>query len=97
MILKAKVNRGRSHRTRKKSEEIERTKQKYEFALSENVKLEQKLVDLYNDLRMISNKLLEKNQLINKEQIKNESFKLIQQIFEVLIKEFPDEDPKELI
>ena len=42
MILKAKVNRGRSHRTRKKSEEIERTKQKYEFALSENVKLEQK-------------------------------------------------------
>ena len=54
-------------------------------------------MDLNNDLRMISNKLLEKNQLINKEQIKNESFKLIQQIFEVLIKEFPDEDPKELI
>ena len=81
----------------KKLEEIDRTKQKYEFALSENVKLEQKLVDLNNDLRIISNKLLEKNQLINKEQIKNESFKLIQPIFEELIKEFPDEDPKELI
>ena len=81
----------------KKLEEIERTKQRYENALNENARLEQQLVDLNNDLRMISNKLFEKNQLINKEQVKNETFKLIQPIFEELIKEFPDEDPKELI
>ena len=81
----------------KKLDDIEKTKKKYEMAMNENTKLEQKLVYLNNDLRMISHKLLEKTQLINKEQIKNESYKIIQPIFEELIREFPEEDPKELI
>ena len=80
-----------------KLDKIEKTKQKYEMALNENARLEQKLVDLNNDLRIISHELFEKNELINKEQIKNESFKIIQPIFEELIREFPDEEPKELI
>ena len=81
----------------KKLDEIDKTKFKYEMALNENATLEQKLVDINNDLRIISHNLFEKNLLINKEQIKNESFKIIQPIFEELIREFPDEDPKELI
>ena len=80
-----------------KIENIERTKEKYELAKIEHVNLEQKLVDLNNDLRLITNKLSEKNQLINKEQIKFASFKIIQPIFEELIREFPEEEPKELI
>ena len=59
--------------------------------------MEQKLVDLNNDIRTISQKLFEKNQLINKEQVKFKSFKIIQQIFEELIREFLEEKPKELI
>ena len=81
----------------KKLNEIDRTKFKYEMALNENAKLEKNLVDLNNDLRIISHKLFEKNQLINREQIKNESFKIIQPIFEELIREFPDEEPKDII
>ena len=82
---------------KKKLEQLDKTKLKYEMALNENVKLEQRLVELNNDLRNISHKLFEKNQLINKEQIKNECFKIIQPIFEELIREFPEEEPKELI
>ena len=80
-----------------KLDSIDKTKQKYEMALNENARLEQKLVDINNDLRLISHELYEKNELINKEQIKNEAFKIIQPIFEELIREFPDEEPKELI
>ena len=80
-----------------KIDNIEKTKKKYEMALNEHAKLEQKLVDINNDLRLISHELHEKNELINKEQIKNEAFKIIQPIFEELIREFPDEEPKELI
>jgi hypothetical protein len=80
-----------------KIDNIEKTKKKYEMALNEHAKLEQKLVDINNDLRLISHELYEKNELINKEQIKNEAFKIIQPIFEELIREFPDEEPKELI
>ena len=80
-----------------KIENIEKTKEKYELAKIEHINLEQKLVDLNNDLRLITNKLSEKNQLINKEQIKFASFKIIQPIFEELIREFPEEEPKELI
>jgi len=80
-----------------KIENIERTKEKYELAKIKHINLEQKLVDLNNDLRLITNKLSEKNQLINKEQIKFASFKIIQPIFEELIREFPEEEPKELI
>ena len=80
-----------------KLEKLEQTKAKYEMALNEHERLEQKLVDLNNDIRTISQKLFEKNQLINKEQVKFESFKIIQPIFEELIREFPEEEPKELI
>ena len=80
-----------------KIENIEKIKEKYELAKIEHINLEQKLVDLNNDLRQIANKLSEKNQLINKEQIKFASFKIIQPIFEELIREFPEEEPKELI
>ena len=81
----------------KKLEKIEEVKEKYEKAQNENSKLQTKLVNLNNELRNISQDLYVKTQLINKEQLKNKSIKTIQPIFEELIKEFPDEDPKDIV
>ena len=81
----------------KKLDIIEQVKLNYEKALAENSKLQTKLVNLNNELRTISHDLYEKTQLINKEQLKNISIKTVQPIFEELIKEFPEEDPKDIV
>ena len=81
----------------KKLEQIDELKEKYEKAQLENYKLQTKLVNLNNELRHITHDLYEKTQIINKEQLKNQSIKTIQPIFEELIKEFPDEDPKDIV
>ena len=81
----------------KELDKIEQLKLNYEKALSENSKLQIKLVNLNKELRMISNELYKKTQVINKEQLKNISIKTIQPIFEELIKEFPQEDPKDIV
>ena len=81
----------------KKLDLIEQVKSNYEKALLENSKLQNKLVNLNNELRTISHDLYEKTQLINKEQLKNISIKTVQPIFEELIKEFPEEDPKDIV
>ena len=81
----------------KKLEQIDELKEKYEKAQMENSKLQTKLVNLNNELRHITHDLYEKTQIINKEQLKNQSIKTIQPIFEELIKEFPDEDPKDIV
>ena len=81
----------------KKLEQINDLKEKYEKAQIENSKLQTKLVNLNNELRNISHDLHKKTQLINKEQLKNKEIKTIQPIFEELIKEFPEEDPKDIV
>ena len=81
----------------KKLDLIEQVKSNYEKALVENSKLQIKLVNLNNELRTISHDLYEKTQVINKEQLKNISIKTVQPIFEELIKEFPEEDPKDIV
>ena len=81
----------------KKLQSIDLVKEQYNKAMIENSKLQTKLVNLNNEFRLISHDLHLKTQLINKEQLKNISIKTIQPIFEELIKEFPEEDPKDII
>ena len=81
----------------KELDKIDELKINYEKALSENSKLQMKLVNLNKELRIITNNLYKKTQVINKEQLKNISIKTIQPIFEELIKEFPEEDPKDIV
>ena len=78
-------------------EKLFKIKQKYEIAKNENDILESQLVSINNELREISHDIVKKNQEINKQQIKFESFKVIQPVIEELVKEFPNEDPKKLI
>ena len=81
----------------KKLVQIDEVKEKYEKALIENSKLQQNLFNLNSELRTISQNLHKKTLLINKEQLKNVTIKTIQPIFEELIKEFPEEDPKDIV
>ena len=80
-----------------KIQQIEELKIKYEKALVENSKLQHDLTNINDEFRQISKDLHKKTQLINKEQLKNISIKTIQPIFEELIKEFPEEDPKDIV
>ena len=80
-----------------KIQQIEELKIKYEKALVENSKLQHDLTNINDEFRQISKDLHIKTQLINKEQLKNISIKTIQPIFEELIKEFPEEDPKDIV
>ena len=81
----------------KELDKIDELKINYEKAKSENSKLQMKLVNLNKELRIITNDLYKKTRVINKEQLKNVSIKTIQPIFEELIREFPEEDPKDIV
>ena len=81
----------------KELDKIDEVKSTYEKALAENSKLQMRLFELNKELKIISNDLYKKTQVINKEQLKNISIKTIQPIFEELIKEFPEEDPKDIV
>lgn len=81
----------------KELDKIDEVKSTYEKALAENSKLQMRLLELNKELKIISNDLYKKTQVINKEQLKNISIKTIQPIFEELIKEFPEEDPKDIV
>ena len=78
-------------------EKLSKIKEKYIIAKEEHSLLETQLILINNELREISHEIVKKNQDINLQQIKFESFKVIQPIIEELIKEFPNEDPKDLI
>ena len=81
----------------KKLKKIDEVKDKYEKAMVENSKLQENLIQINNELKSVEQNLSERNQIINKEQLKNITIKTIQPVFEELIKEFPEEDPKDII
>ena len=59
--------------------------------------LVEQLAEINNSCKNIENELRNKNEDINKLQIKFEKFTQIKPIFEELIRSFPDEEPKDLI
>ena len=59
--------------------------------------LVEQLAEINTSCKNIENELRNKNEDINKLQIKFEKFTQIKPIFEELIRSFPDEEPKDLI
>ena len=78
-------------------DDITKCKHSIEIHKKKNEMLIEQLAEINNSCKNIENELRNKNEDINKLQIKFEKFTQIKPIFEELIRSFPDEEPKDLI
>ena len=78
-------------------DDITKCKHSIEIHKKKNEMLVEQLAEINNSCKNIENELRNKNEDINKLQIKFEKFTQIKPIFEELIRSFPDEEPKDLI